>query len=370
MEFVSDLYYYYISQETRYQVALFFVVLLLLVSALMVFIVMKERSRKNNRELRENDIKKQTEPLIQEVAFSEQDNEALKEASGKIRKMLKSRFNEISNFFILNDLVIYYHRNLGGESAKRLQELYRQVGIKKKMLGLMKSGEWHERAKAIADLSSMKLSETLYEILQYADSSNKHVRNEAQYAAVKLGGKKALSFLDDLKSPLSHWQQIRLLDQCLKFDFENYESIDKWLQSQNDGVVLFALRLSRHLNQYQESNMIIKLLYHRNVEIQKKAVEACVDLSAIKSLESFYEVYELTKDEGLKQKVIWALGELGSDQEVGFLREIVLKEKHYDLCLEAARSIKRLGRPELLSGAEGLTPQGQSIVKHILDDRI
>lgn len=371
MNFFQEIYYFYLAQEFRYQIVIFLVILLLVLSAVLVTIVLRERSKKNTQEEREKRVRSKVDPVIQEIAFSEHDSTEFKESIQQINKLMESRGQERNNYNILNQLVIYYHNNLGGESAKRLEDLYRQAGLKKFQLQLLKKGEWHEKAKAISDLSSMRMAESLFEILQYTNDENIHVRNEAQYAAVKLGGKKALSFLDDLSTPLSEWQQIRLLDQCLKLDYVVLDDIGQWLSSENEGVVIFGLRLARHLNQYQELDQIVKLLYHRNPDVQYQAIETCVELAADTALESIYEIYELTKNITVKRRVLKAFGQLGGAKEMGFLREVVFNEKHYDLTLEAARSIKRLGGEDVLKeSTKNLTPQNQGIVNHILDDRI
>jgi HEAT repeat protein len=371
MSFLSEIYYFFLAQETRFQVAIVLVLIMLVLAGVLALVVLRERSRKNRREEREQDIRRKVEPILQEVAFSEQESEEFKDAAKRINKLVQSRYYPQSNKNILNELILYYHRNLGGEAAKRLQELYRQTGLKRNQLDHLKNGDWHFKAKAISDLSNMRMAETLYEILAYTDHDNLNVRNEAQYAAVKLGGKKALKFLDELKSPLSDWQQIRLLDQSLRQDYQLIEEVDTWLKSENESVVKFALRLVRNLNQYQEIDQIIKLLYHKSTGVQLQAVKTCEELSATKSLENLHEIYELTKDVKLKTQILRALGELGGPKEAGFLREVIITEKHYDISFEAARSLKRMGRQDMLQATNGnLTPQNQGIVKHVLDERI
>lgn len=371
MSFFSDIYYFFLAQEARYQIAIVIVMLLLLSSAVLIFVVLRERSRKNSKEQRRKAIKEKVEPILQEVAFSEQESQEFKDAAQRINKNINSRLHQRSNQQVLNELILYYHRNLGGEAAKRLEELYRQTDLKSVQLDLLKNGEWFYKAKAISDLSSMRMAETLYEILAYTDHESTQVRNEAQFAAVKLGGKKALQFLDDLKTQFSEWQQIRLLDQCLKFDYELLDVATNWLHSSNDSVAIFGLRVTRHLNQYQEIDQIIKLLYHKNPDVQLHAIQTCIDLAATQCLENVHEVYELTKLIKVKQRLIRAFGELGGPKEAGVLREIMIQEKHYDLILEAARSLKRLNRQDLLqSTGKTLPPQGESIVKHVLNERI
>lgn len=371
MNIFQTAYYHFLAQDVRYQLVILLVILMLIFSIGLVFIILKERTRKNNKEDREAEIRKSVDPILQDVAFSDSEDSNFKDQAKQIRRILKSRFFEKSNYAILNELILHYHRNLGGEASKKLQALYRQMDLKSMQVQILKSGDWHQKAKAISDLSTMRMGETLFEILQFADDPDQNVRDEAQYGAVRLGGKKALSFLDDLKSPMSEWQQIRLLDQCIKFEFALLERTEDWLDSPNDSVVIFALRVTRHLNQYQNLDQITKLLYHKNPAVQIKAINTCIDLAAIKSLDNLYEAYELTKKTPVKQAVLKALGALGGTEEVNFLQEIVYKEKHYDLVLEAARSLKRLGRKDLLTDpSEELEEKNLEIIKHILDDRI
>lgn len=371
MNLFQSLYYTFLAQDIRYQLVILLVIFMLVFSVGLVIIILKERTRKNNKEDRESSIRKSVDPILQDVAFSEGEDSNFKEQAKQIRRILKSRFFEKSNYAILNELILHYHRNLGGEAAKKLQALYRQMDLKNTQLQALKAGDWHQKAKAIADLSTMRMAETLYEILQFADDPDQNVREEAQYGAVRLGGKRALSFLDNLKSPMSEWQQIRLLDQCIKFEFALLERTEDWLSAANDSVVIFALRVTRHLNQYQNLTAITKLLYHKNPAVQVKAIETCIELAAIKSLDNLYEAYELTKKTVVKQAVLKALGALGGAEEVAFLQDIVYQEKHYDLVLEAARSLKRLGRKDLLTEPqEDLEEKNLEIIKHILDDRI
>lgn len=371
-EFLIDIYYFLLALEPRYKIVIFLVIALLISAAIMISIVLRERSRKNSIEARERRIKRQVEPIIQEIVFTEQDASQFKDAIKKINRIVDSTLYRRSNMNILNELILYYHRNLGGEAFTRLENLYREIGLKQIALENLRNGEWHVRAKAINDLSTMRMGETLFEILQYTDAENMHVRNEAQYAAVKLGGKKAMSFLNDLESPMSEWQQIRLLDQSRKFEYELIDHIGPWLRSKNDTVVIFALILMRHLNQYHEREQLRKLLYHRNEKVQEKAIETAIELAYSECIENLYEVYELTKNLRVKTAVLKAMGELGGSKETGHLREVLVSGKEYELVMAAAKGLKRMGRHDVLTGyrENELSEKGENIVKHVLDDRI
>lgn len=370
--FFVDIYYFLLALEPRYKIVIFMIAGLFILAAVMITVVLRERSRKNGIESRERRIKRMVEPIIQEVVFTDQDTSELKDAVKKIQRAIDSPLYRRSNLAILNELIIYYHRNLGGEAFLRLENLYREVGLKQMALENLRSSDWHKKAKAINDLSTMRMSETLFEVLQYTDDPDQNIRYEAQYAAVKLGGKKAMKFLDDLETPMSEWQQIRLLDQSLKFEYELIDSIGPWLRSKNDSVVIFALILMRHLNQYHERNELRKLLYHRNDRVQEKAIETAIELAYDEFVENLYEVFELTKSNRIKARVVKAMGDLGGEKEVGFLREVLASAKEYDILLEAARSLKRMGRRDVLRtyGEQELPAENENIVKHVLDDRI
>jgi hypothetical protein len=371
-QFFTDTYYFLLALEPRYKIVLFLVITLLLLAAIMVLIVLRERSRKNSVETRERRISRNVEPIIQEIIFSEYDGSEFKDSIKKINRIVNSTLYGKSNMAILNELILYYHRNLGGEAFNRLEMLYREIGLKQIALDTLKNGEWHIKAKAINDLSTMRMGETLYDILQFTDDENINVRYEAQYAAVKLGGKKAMSFLDDLDTPMSEWQQIRLLDQSLKFEYELIDRVGTWLKSTNNSVVVFGLMIMRHLNQYHEKAELRRLLYHKDEKVQEKAIETARELAYVESLENMHEVYELTKKVRIKKQILRAMGELGGSKEVGFLRETISREKEYDLVFEAAKSLKRMGRRDVLISykEQELSEKGESIVKHILDDRI
>jgi hypothetical protein len=73
----------------------------------------------------------------------------------------------------------------------------------------------------------------------------------------------------------------------------------------------------------------------------------------------------------VKKAVLRAMGELGGDPKVQFLKDILYKSDTHELRLQAARSLKRMGRIELLKQSqEELSEKERGIVKHSMDDRI
>ena len=143
---LSEIYYFFLTQETRLQVANVLVLIMLVLARVLALVVLRERSRKNRREEREQNIRRKAEPILQEVAFSEQESEEFKDAAQRFNKLIQSRYYRQSNKDMLNELILYYHRNRGGEAAKRLQKLYRQTGLKRTQLDHLQNGDWHFKA--------------------------------------------------------------------------------------------------------------------------------------------------------------------------------------------------------------------------------
>jgi hypothetical protein len=112
---------------------------MVITSVFLVFIVLRERSRKNNTKEREARIKEKVEPILREIVFSQQDSDEFKAAIKEIEKVVDHKFYREANLAILNELIIYYHQNLGGESFNRLEELYGQVGLKQRSLDILKN---------------------------------------------------------------------------------------------------------------------------------------------------------------------------------------------------------------------------------------
>jgi len=90
-------------------------------------------------------------------------------------------------------------------------------------------------------------------------------------------------FLDEIKTPLSEWDQINLIEILQKFDDQQICDITPWLKSANDTVVLFALKLARIYNQFEVMDTLIDLLSHKSKIIRICVIEVLTDLYGIEA---------------------------------------------------------------------------------------
>ena len=94
-----------------------------------------------------------------------------------------------------------------------------------------------------------------------------------------------LSFLNDLETPLSEWAQLQLLEVLQKFDDQQICDIKPWLKSNNNTVVLFALKLAQIYNQFEVKDILIDLLSHKEKEIRICVIEVLTNMYGIEAKE-------------------------------------------------------------------------------------
>jgi len=157
--------------------------------------------------------------------------------------------------------------------AHAIQKFYFETGLVNHALYKLKARKWDVIASGIKELTQFEVKEAHNEIVKYVKHPNREVRNEAQLYLVSLFQFKGLSFLDKLETPLSEWAQIQLLEILQKFDNQEIPNITPWLQSKNNSVVQFSLKLAKIYNQFDVKNILFKLLSHENKEIRIDTIQ-------------------------------------------------------------------------------------------------
>jgi hypothetical protein len=71
---------------------------------------------------------------------------------------------------------------------------------------------------------------------------------------------------------LSEWDQIQLLE-ILQKKIVKLTRFKRWMQSSNDSVISFSLKLARIFNQYETNEYIFPLFNHPNIAIRIEAID-------------------------------------------------------------------------------------------------
>ena len=167
-------------------------------------------------------------------------------------------------------------RNFSGVAADNIVCLYEHLGLKTDSIKKMHSKRgWHIRAKGIQEIYMMEQRDMLPELYKSTNSDNEYVRMEAQTGVINLTGFAGLRFLDIITYPLTGWQQIKLLEQ-LKHSSQKEDLSDRipyWLLSENDTVVVFALKLAGEYQQFGLRENVINCLNHLSVSVRNQALK-------------------------------------------------------------------------------------------------
>lgn len=206
--------------------------------------------------------------LINYLYAGEEDFTQLKIVK-KIKTCIKDNFKRKIFLTVLSKL----KNDISGEMAESIQHLYVKSGLIDYSLAKLKSSKWDVKATGIKELALFEITNVYSEISKYRDYPKQEVRNEVQLYFVNLFQFKGLDFLNDLKTTISEWNQIQLLEILQKFDDQQIPDITHWLKSENKSVVLFALKLAKIYNQFQVIEILLELLVHDNEDIRVEAIK-------------------------------------------------------------------------------------------------
>jgi hypothetical protein len=318
---------------------LFFITLTALLVSLIYFYLYK----KKRRHLLHNSIKKSFELWISKAILEEYDDEekGLFHIPDKFVKHFK---NPMKREYALIEL-LNSKKNLTGSAAKNIVQLYEQLDFKKYTLKKFKSRRWYLKAQAIQELYVMDQADMLTRIYKHTNSANEYVRMEAQTGVIYFSGFEGLRFLELLSYPMSEWQQIKLLEQLRSKNMIELKRLPFWLQSANDSVVIFSLKLTEEFQQYHVHDDVVKCLLHSNNKVRYQAIKA---LERIANEETPVVLTKNYVNEIPHNKVLIleALKNIGSEEEVPFFLK-ALDEEDDNLKLTAARSLAQVSNEGL-----------------------
>jgi hypothetical protein len=193
------------------------------------------------------------------------------------------------------------------------------------------------------------------------------VYQEAQFAIVSFQGFQGLDFLDDLSSPMSEWQNLRLLSIIRKIPENGEEKLRSWLKSQNYTVVIFVMRLIAKLQLLALYDEVEAVEGEDRVKIQQiKTLEA---LENEKTVPSFMESFPHESKE-VQMAILQALKYSRHPEAVHFLSLQLKDHQEGTIRMHAAEALHHLGKIDEMKAllAEG-DPVLKQIIYHVLRER-
>jgi hypothetical protein len=254
----------------------------LIITFLTVYLkLIRSRLRKRDAEIIK--FTKEYEAALIEYLYAGNESKEVSAAQQAIIQQIKEDISVSSKRKIVISILYKLMNEVSGEISDSIKTLYFETGLIKYALIRLKNKKWHVIAKGIGELTRFKIEETHDEVVGFIKHPKREVRKEAHLYFVNLFRFEGLLFLDELKTPLSEWDQINLIEILQKFDDQQICDISGWLKSANDTVVLFALKLARIYNQFEVMDTLMDLLSHKSKNIRVCVIEVLTDLYGIEA---------------------------------------------------------------------------------------
>lgn len=326
---------------------------------LLVFILLNRR-RMERREKLYQYLLEAYQGLIIEYLYGEVDVQQFREIASNIyrREVLIDQMKDVSV-------------NLKGESWNRLRELYLVLGLDADSIHKAYSRHWHIKVKGFRELAFMNITDANDEIYKSLNSDNEILRMEAQIALVRLSDYDPFEFLDRMEQPFSMWEQISLHELIVQHNLD-VPLFSKWFVSDNDTVVMFALRMIREFNQKETERDIVTVLAHKSPAVRLVAIGVAGDLGMESTREVMRRIYK-NEDYNNSLEILKSLGKMPDISMLNFLKLVLDKEDDVQLQIEATKAIENIGEEGVKALVKLMKSEYKNysiIIRHVLDRRI
>lgn len=326
------------------------ILLFCLVITVLFAVILGSRIFKTNRTGTERYIQKKYQPVLTQLLF-EDDNRLISDTFFTLFD--KKDLNDKHRRKVLLEELIHLHENFTGETARRLELIYRKLEFHNDSLEKLKSLRWYKVAKGLRELALMNISEATGTILPFIKNKNEILRMEARISLVKLSEKDPLFFLEKETEALSAWDMANLHAMLAKLDETKIPDFSQWLNSGNKSVVLFSISMIGAFRQHETTDILIKLLDSKDDLIKSAVIKTLREMNASKAEEKLIAMYAGETEE-IQIAILKSLETIASDRSVP-LYESILSQPDPDL-QHALFSVKAL---------HALGDHGQKIIDRI-----
>lgn len=285
--------------------------ILLCLLSIVLFIILIIRSRVNK--LRKEIYRTKNTAHINKVLFAVAfDRASLKDFENDplFKKNWKRKFYREQ---FLTEL-IKLHRLYGGEIALNLRRCYIEFRLIQLSYSKIRSRKWEIKCAGIQELGEMEIKKAVPVIKEHTRSSNNTLKMVALIEVIHLSGLKGLSLLQDYKEPLNDWIQLNLLESIKEANISEVPDFGYLLESANDTIVVFGLRLITLFHQISHVSKVKKLQNSssRKVNIQAKMTYHQLSATSAREEEGTenmfspipYEIHQTRQEDSYNKKVL------------------------------------------------------------------
>lgn len=315
-------------------IVLFLIVIILIISLKLI----RSHLRENERIVLK--YSKRYELLLITYLYAQNEDGGISlEQKSVINKLKRGIRNTFKRGIIISTL-LKLKNEIAGEMAESIRTLYFQTKLKDHAIVKLKNKKWDSIAKGIRELTQFQVKEVHDEVIKHINHPKKEVRKEVQLYLVNLFNFEGLVFLDHLKTQLSEWDQIQLLEELQRFENQDLPDITSWLKSTNESVVIFALKLAKIYNQFEMKDMLLELLVHKSEKVRLELIPVLSYLQVIEAK----EVLKSTFNKSSKYEKIEffkLLENLAEEKDEEFILEHIHHE-NFEIKFSALKILKNI----------------------------
>lgn len=317
------------------------ILLLVFTTFFTLIVIFRSRIIKTRRGRLQEKYRAEYENLLTSFVFEEEEYAVDSDAyNDLIKKIKKDARRELRREVIIKILLLL-KRDFKGVPEARMEQLYKDTGLEKYAFRTIRYGSWYEKAFEFTELGQMNVSSGLKLVLEYVNHYNTILREEAQFAAVRMGGVENLNFLVDVRTPLSVWQQTRMMQELEQFPLEDIPSFYFLLKARNDTIVVFGLKLIAKYRQSDENSEVTGLLVHEDERVRMAALRCLVDIDHYPAADVIVEVIHAQEEEDIPEFLL-AIGTLGNEEHIPTVRDF-LKNDTYEIIMASMKALIKLG---------------------------
>lgn len=306
------------------KILVFFLLIFLVMVMAGLSVILTLRILKTFKEKKALIVSQEFEEFVTHILFSDDVPEEGKFFSDQeIIRILSFAEHSLSGEFnrnVIMDFLLGLHRNLSGESAEKLKQLYFIFELDRDSIQKLKDKKWFLKAKAIKELEQMEVRKAYRSIYRCINHPNVILRSEAQLAIVSLKRTNQFTFLFNLRTELSEWQQLNLLNRLKSTKDLKTQDVPRLLNSMNESVVRLGIKMIQHLNLVEYEDNLPELVSDPKEKIRIDAIRCLAFLQVDSACELLKSRYEDEIPE-VQKEILDAIGSLGKHSDLNWVSE-------------------------------------------------
>lgn len=283
---ISSNYFIDLFKSSSVVIELVWILIVILIASIIAVLIYLKflRTILRRNEKSKKTLGKEFETKIITYLYSaDEDSDKISSEQQLIIEDLKKETSKEYRKDILIATMLKLSYEISGEMANSINKLYLETSLLEHSLWKIKNKKWNLIAEGIRELTLFEVKEVEDLVKKHINHPKSEVRSVIQLYLVSLFHFKGLDFLNDIKTPISEWDQIQLLEVLQLLKTQEISDINNWLKSSNESVVIFSLKMAKIYNRYGAKDELISLLKHPSLAVRIQAIQVISHLSIIEA---------------------------------------------------------------------------------------